>query len=92
MTKAWSDPVFKAMLLTDPRAALVAAGGVLREGEMVKVVENTGKLVHLILPARPPGELPDKALEEVVAGLDTCWIRSPHLPIVENVEKILRRE
>ena len=92
VTKAWSDPVFKAMLLTDPRAALVAAGGVLREGEMVKVVENTGKLVHMILPARPPGELPDKALEEVVAGLDTCWIRSPHLPIVENVEKILRRE
>ena len=36
---------------------------------MVKVVENTGKLVHLILPARPPGELSEEALEEVVAGL-----------------------
>ncbi len=37
-----------------------------REGEMVKVVENTGKLVHLILPARPPDELSEEALEEVV--------------------------
>ena len=89
VTKAWSDPVFKAMLLTDPRAALVAAGGVLREGEMVKVVENTGKLVHLILPARPPGELSEEALEEVVAGGPSCWIASPHLP---TLEKILRRE
>ncbi len=33
---------------------------------MVKVVENTGKLVHLILPARPPDELSEEALEEVV--------------------------
>jgi len=82
--KAWRDPVFKAMLLTDPRAALIAAGGVIREGEMVKVVENTSKLVHLILPARPQGELSDEDLEEVVAGLDTCWLESPHLPTLET--------
>ena len=46
---------------------------------MVKVVENTGKLVHLILPARPPDELSEEALEEVVAGIGddgmhACWI------------------
>jgi hypothetical protein len=78
--------------VTDPRAALIAAGGVLREGEMVKVVENTGELVHLILPARPPGELSDEALEEVVAGTAACWIASPHLPTLENLERISRRE
>jgi Nitrile hydratase, alpha chain len=89
VTKAWSDPIFKTMLLTDPRAALIAAGGVLREGEVVKVVENTGKLVHLILPAGPPGELSEEALEEIVAGTAACWIASPHLP---TLEKILRRE
>jgi hypothetical protein len=95
VTKAWSDPAFKAMLLADPRAALIAAGGLLREDETVKVVENTDKLVHMILPARPSAELSAEALDEIVAGLtnfDTCWIESPRQPTVEHVGKLLRRE
>ena len=61
------------MLLTDPHAALVAAGGVLPEGETVRVVENTDELVHLILPARPTVELSEEALDEVVGGHSPCW-------------------
>src|SRR6516164_4155332 len=60
--KAWSDPAFKAKLLADPYAAIEAAGADVREGETIRVLENTDKLIHLVLPLQPTGELSDEAL------------------------------
>jgi Nitrile hydratase, alpha chain len=56
-TKAWADPKYKARLISDPRAALVEAGVSLPAGLDFKVVENTNKLVHLILPPPPSAEM-----------------------------------
>ena len=68
VAKAWADPVFKARLLADPRAALTEAGHAVPEGLIVKVVENTGKEVHLVLPARPT-ELSDAQLNAITGGI-----------------------
>jgi hypothetical protein len=76
VVKAWSDPVFKTKLLSDPIAGLVAAGAAIRKGEVVKVVENTENLVHVVLPLQPVGELSDETLEAVSAGTAACWIRT----------------
>jgi hypothetical protein len=72
VAKAWSDPAFKNRLLTDPKAALTAAGVSIPAGVTVKVVENTDKLVHLVLPTRPNSELTDEALDRVAGG-DSTW-------------------
>jgi hypothetical protein len=69
VARAWSDSAFKAQLLTDPNAALVAAGAAVPPSVTVKVVENTDKLVHLVLPARlADTELSLEAPEQVAAG------------------------
>lgn len=64
VAKALADPAFKQRLIEDPDGALAEAGIELR-GEAgpvkVKVVENTGDTVHIVLPAVPAnGELSDR--------------------------------
>jgi hypothetical protein len=69
VARAWRDPAFKAQLLADPNAALAAAGAPMPPSVTVKVVENTDKLVHLVLPAPPADtELSQEVLEQVTAG------------------------
>src|SRR5690242_19997305 len=70
VTRAWTDPKFKARLLADPHTALAEQGVVIPPGVTVKVVENTEKVVHMILP--PPistEELSETELEKVAGGL-----------------------
>ncbi len=67
IAKARSDPSFKKRLLANPAAALSAAGVVIPPGVTVKVVENTAKLLHLVLPVE--GELSDAALESAIGGI-----------------------
>ncbi len=69
ITKAWSDPAFKKQLLADPAAALSAEGVVIPLGVTVKVVENTDKLVHLVLPVEP--EMSEAALAAAVGGISS---------------------
>jgi len=67
ITKAWSDPTFKKHLLSDPAAALSAEGVAIPADVTVKVVENTDKLVHLVLPVEP--EMSETALAAAVGGI-----------------------
>ena len=67
--KAWSDPAFRAKLLADPRATLLAEGVQVPADVTIKVVENTGDVIHLVLPARPSDALSDEALAAISAGL-----------------------
>ena len=68
IARAWSDPAFKAELLADPHKVLTAAGIALKPGVMIKVVENTDSLHHLVLPPKPSGELNDVELDKVAGG------------------------
>ena len=73
VARVWSDPAFKAQLLTDPTATLVAAGVPVPPGMAVRVVENTHDVRHFVLPARPADAdfLSEKDLEKVAAGEPT---------------------
>jgi hypothetical protein len=67
--RAWSDPEFKARLIADPAAVLAGAGVPVPPGVKVRVVEDTAKLMHLVLPPHEEtGELGDEALDLVVGG------------------------
>ena len=70
IAKCWADEGFKQKLLTDPAATLKAEGVALPAGLTVKVVENTDKVFHLVIPAKPT-DLSDDDLDKVAGG-GTC--------------------
>ena len=67
--RAWNDPEFKARLIANPGAALTEAGVPVPPGVAIKVVEDTGALMHLVLPPREEaGAMGDEALDLVAGG------------------------
>jgi|WetSurMetagenome_2_1015567.scaffolds.fasta_scaffold298261_2 hypothetical protein len=67
VAKAWSDELFKKRLLADPAAVLKEHGIELPTEVAVKVVEDSAKVVHLILP-NPPVELSEEEMNQVAGG------------------------
>ncbi len=69
VARAWSDPALKAKLLADPAGALKAEGLSVPAGVAVQVVENTDKVVNLVLPLKPaPSDLSEEELVGVTKG------------------------
>ncbi len=71
VARAWSDAAFKERLLRDPAEALKENGIIISADVVLKVVENSGKVQHLVLP-KPPSdvvELSDEELDQVAGGL-----------------------
>lgn len=62
IAKCWSDDSFKQKLLSDPKSVLKENGVDIPEGLEVKLVENTDKVFHLVIPAKPD-ELSDEDLD-----------------------------
>jgi len=71
--KAWADENFKKKLLSDPAATLKAEGVdlTLPSGASLKAVEDTEKLFHSVIPAKPT-DLSDEDLEKVAGGVIGC--------------------
>jgi hypothetical protein len=67
VAKAWSDPLFKKRLLTDPASLLKENGVEVPADVAFKVVEDSAKVCHLLLPERPT-ELSDADLEQIAGG------------------------
>ena len=67
IAKCWADEAFKKKLLTDPAATLKAEGAEVPAGLSVKAVENTDKVFHLVIPAKPT-DLSDTDLDKVAGG------------------------
>ena len=66
---AQSDPVFRAQLVADPKAAIKDLNGLELPDEIsVQVHEESATSFHLVLP--PSGEL---AEEELAAVFAACW-------------------
>jgi len=63
----WADEGFKKKLLADATATLKAAGEEVPAGLTYKAVENTDKLVHLVIPPKP-AELSEEDLAAAVGG------------------------
>jgi hypothetical protein len=68
VARAWSDELFKKRLLADPAAVLKENGIEVPKEVNVKVMEDSGKTVHLILPERP-SELTVEELSQVAGGV-----------------------
>jgi hypothetical protein len=67
VAKAWEDEEFKKRLLSDATSVFREYGADIPEGFTVKVMEDTGNLVHLPLPPRPD-ELDLEELEKAAGG------------------------
>ena len=67
IAKCRADEGFKRKLLADPAATLKTEGVVLPAGVSIKVLENTDKVFHLVIPAKA-AELSDEELDKVAGG------------------------
>lgn len=72
IAKCWADESFKQKLLADPAAVLKAEGATMSAGMTVKAVENTDKVFHLVIPAKPT-DLSDADLDKVAGGGGLCF-------------------
>jgi hypothetical protein len=68
IAKCWADEDYKQRLLADPMATLKEGGLEIVPGLSIKVVENTDKILYLVIPAKPRGDLSDEDLDEVTGG------------------------
>ena len=69
VAKAWADEGFKKRLVAEPAAVLKENGLEVAPGFQVKVVEDTGQVCHLTLPAKPStGELSEEDLDRIGGG------------------------
>ncbi|BAF60466.1 hypothetical protein PTH_2285 [Pelotomaculum thermopropionicum SI] len=78
--KAWSDKEFKKALISAPRETLAGLGAKIPEAIEIKVVEESPKVVYLVLPVNPD-ELTDSQLDKVSGGFcimettnETCGV------------------
>ena len=72
LSKAWSDPVFKQRLLANPASIVREYGLEVPPGIELRVVEDTDRVRHVILPPPPSSaELSDSQLEQVAGGAAT---------------------
>jgi hypothetical protein len=67
IAKCWADEGFKRKALADPAATLKSEAVELPAGLSIKAHENTDKVVHLVIPAKPT-DLSDEDLDNVVGG------------------------
>lgn len=68
MAKAAADASFKAQLIENPVATLKAEEIDVPEGLEIRVLENTERVFHLVLPHRS-SELSDDDLENIAGGI-----------------------
>lgn len=71
IARAWKDPEFKKKLLADPKSALKEMGIDIPKDITVKIVEDTPKLLTLVLPQAPTKvyELDESELERMAVGV-----------------------
>lgn len=69
VAKAWQDNIFKRRLLAEPAAVFKEFGLEVPPGAQLRILENTDKVVHLTLPAKPlEAEISDDELDAVAGG------------------------
>jgi nitrile hydratase len=71
VARAWSDPEFKQWLLRDATAAIASLGCTGRQGEHMRVVENTAQVHNLVVCTLC------SCYPWPVLGLPPVWYKSP---------------
>lgn len=78
IAKAWEDDAFKKRLLEDATTVFKEEGLSVPEGVEVKVVEDTEKVYHVILPPKSSHKLLSEAdLGAVAGGGSDCYKIAP---------------
>ena len=75
---ALSDPAYKTRLMKDPHTVLEEAGLSVAPEVKINVVENSDKVLNIVLP--PPieeGEFSEGELEKIAAGAACEPVRAP---------------
>lgn len=70
VARAWADEAFRATLLSEPKAVMREHGLEIAPDIEVKVVEDSERTRHFVLPANPVGELTEEELSPT-AGADS---------------------
>ena len=83
IARCWADEGFKQKLLADPAATLKAEGVELPAGLSIKALENTDKVFHLVIPAKPT-DLSDADLAKVAGGMN----KSELIQMLSNRSKV----
>ena len=68
IAKAWGDDVFKQRLLKEPMLVLNEEGMDIQQDLELRTVENTDKLIHIILPPKPEQEVNGDALKALLSS------------------------
>ena len=68
VARAWQDEAFKGRLLAEPREALAEMGVEVPAGHEVRVVEDTERVTHLVIPPSSGEELSEEQLDQVAGG------------------------
>jgi hypothetical protein len=71
IAKCWADEAFKQRLLDDPAGTLKAEGISVPEGVTIRVMENTGQEMILVIPSMPT-VLSDEVLRGTAGGGFWC--------------------
>jgi hypothetical protein len=74
ISKAWTDDAFRKRLLADTAATLKSEGVEVPEGFQIRAVENSEKVYHLVLPARPQMNEAQRAKAASEAGAGSKYI------------------
>lgn len=70
ISRAWSDPAFRARLQEDPRAVLNELGISFDGDARVEVVQDSDRVLYLHIPKAPPqGEVRDEDIMGAQGGL-----------------------
>ena len=56
VARAWADPEVKTKLLADPVGVMREVGLEPPPGRQIRVVEDTGDVLHLVLPSKPSAQ------------------------------------
>lgn len=63
-----SDPEFRAKLRAEPAAVLAERGIAVAPGVDFRLVENSARVYHVVLPPNPNARLADSSLSGVAGG------------------------
>ena len=77
VARAWQDEAFKQRLLADTDGALAEMGVEVPAGQEVRVVEDTERVTHLVIPPSPGEELSEEQLDQVAGGVVPAWVKKP---------------
>lgn len=71
-----SDPEFRARLRAEPAAALAGQGIAVASGIDFRLVENSERVYHVVLPPNPKARLSDSSLSGVAGGSSVDCVAS----------------